>query len=485
MVMKRIVLISSALAILSGALAAGASASTWTASKLPDPEIRIAFYGVDCPTTLLCVAVGGNNTIATTREPTGGVGAWTVGRYGGGVENLAPPGSGSITYPGGQIRGVSCPTAGLCVAAGFEGSIYTSTDPANFASWRAYRLTPPKTPNIHMGGISCPSPSLCVVVAYGGKVATSTDPGVEGSWTVTDLGGNFDLRGISCASVALCVAVGNEGNILASTDPTGGPSAWSSAGAPVGEESLNGVDCPTTALCVTGGAGKIITSTDPAGGAGAWQALSAGSGLPLKDVSCISVSACVGIDNNADVMPSTEPTGGASAWPFKNVLKFDSPGPSFGNGMFGISCAGVTLCAAVGQDSQVVVSADPFTPDPLAPSARGRSKRPHVAITKHPARRVDSRQGGVKVTFRFRAIGKARGLRCKLDRRHFAPCHSPRRYRAHTGTHVFKVRAIGLTGARGPVTSFQFRVGGLAETPSPGSCPDVPKPGVPCVNARP
>lgn len=473
--MKHASLVLFAAGVLVAVSASAAAASTWTALKLPaaDPTIKVALYGTDCPAPSLCVAVGANSTIAATRSPTGGPGNWAVTHLGGTPELVGPPDSkGPVTLAGKQIRGVSCPTPDFCVAASFDGSVYASNNPADVNGWRTFRLTPPKTANVHMGGISCPTASLCVAVAYGSKVATSTDPGTEGSWVVTDLAGHFDLRGVSCASPALCVAVGNEGGIVASTDPTGGPSAWRSMGAPGGESSLNSVSCPTAALCVTGNVGQIITSTNPAGGPGEWRAVAAGTGLPTKGVSCASELACVAVDNNADVMTSTDPTGGAAAWPYKNVLKFEDPDPGFGNGMFGLACADTSLCLAVGQDSQILVSGDPFAPDEVPVAKRGSSKRPRVVITNHPAKRVDQKKGGVRVSFRFRATAKATGFRCKLRGRRFTRCRSPKRYRVPAGEYIFKVRAIGITGARGPVTRFRFRVGPPAERPPWGSCPE-------------
>jgi hypothetical protein len=51
-----------------------------------------------------------------------------------------------------------------------------------------------------------------------------------------------------------------------------------------------------------------------------------------------------------------------------------------------------------------------------------------------------------------------RRFRCRIDRRRFKTCRSPKAYRVGTGRHVFRVRAIGLTGFTGPVTKHAFRV---------------------------
>lgn len=488
-----------ALALLGtwAALGAGAaSASTWKLVDLPDDGVSASLHGISCPTERLCVAVGGNNTIVSSDDPARGGSAWRIVRPGGGFQiPFGEPGPAAISsssYGGGQIRGVSCPSTGLCVAASFEGDVYSSTNPTGpVAAWKVVPLTAENQPNVHMGGISCPSPSLCVAAAYGGKVAVSTNPtGDQSAWTVVELAVPYDLRGVSCASVSLCVAVGNEGSIVVSTDPTGGPAAWQPVGQPAGEGSMNGVSCPSPALCVTGNAGRIVSSTNPTA-ASSWKAIAAGSGLPVKGVACPAVSACAAIDNNADVIVSTNPTGGPGAWSFKNLLPYDDPSTTGevheGNGMFAISCATTELCATAGQEYRLLVSTDPFAPDVLKGAAGGKSKRPRVVITRHPAKRIETKRGGTPVLFRFRAVGaKARGFRCKLTGGRSRPCSSPKRYKLGPGKRVFKVRAIAAEGRLlGPVETFHFRIGKLTEPPPVGSCPEgTSDPGQPCVNAR-
>lgn len=471
------------LALASAAfVAVPAQGSTWTTVKLPDPSVQASLYGVTCHPAPLCVAVGANSTIASSTNPAAGARTWSVVRPGGGVD-LPFEGIDPI-YAGAQIRDVSCPSLGLCVAASFDGRVYSSTNPTSPAGWKVVPLSEEKTPRVHMGGISCPSPSLCVAVAYSGKVAYSTNPaGDRSAWTVTELGQPFDLRGVSCPSPSLCVAVGNEGSVLASTDPTGGPSAWRPVGAPTGANSMNGVSCPSAALCVTGSVGGIAASIDPTAPS-SWTLVSPGTGLPIKDVSCPTASACAAIDNNADVIVSTDPTGGPGAWWFKNVIPFGSEGPGQGNGMFGISCPLTSLCVAAGQDSQIITSTDPFVRDaPKVPI--GKSKRPRVVITAHPPKRVGHKKGGVKVTFHFRSIGKAARFKCKTEGRRYRTCKSPMRYRVSGGKHIFKVRAIAPGGLKGPPTAFHFRVGRLIERPPYGSCPhkDAGTPSAPCIPA--
>lgn len=467
------VLLATAFLVLAWALPAGAA--TWRVTDLRDDEVGGPLFGVSCPTNEFCVATGSDSLVATSTNPSGGPGAWRTFHPGGSADLEVPSGGGGIVTPGWQIRGVSCPTAGLCVGVSFDDRVFSSTDPAGGAdTWKVVRRSGEKEPHTHMTGISCPSPSLCVAVAYGSKIVTSTDPtGDASAWTEIELEDRFDFRGVSCAAVTFCAAVDNEGSIVTSSNPTGPASAWVSAGRPGGTAGLNGISCPSSKLCVTGNAGQMITSTDPADPS-SWRAATAGTGLPVKGVSCPTFSACAAVDNNADAIVSTDPTGGAGAWSFVNVIPPPMTPGGGQNGMFGISCASTSLCVGVGAMEQIIVSRDPFAPESPKLGSQ-RSKRLRVVITHHPVKRVKPRRRGARVTFRFRATGKAARYECKLKGRRFRACKSPRRYRVGAGKYAFRVRAIAPGGVKGPPTTFHFRVGRLTEPQPVGSC--RPKPG--------
>jgi hypothetical protein len=473
---------------------ASSSASTWGVTTLRDDQVPGDLLGISCPSTGLCVATGSDSLVATSTDPTGGRTAWKTFHPGGveeGPTEKAEELGKNVTFPGAQIRGVSCPSTGYCVAVSLDGRIFSSTDPTGGpAAWKIVPLGGEKEPHVHMTGVSCPSPALCVAVALGSKIVFSTNPtGDRSAWTVVELSEPLDLHGVSCPSVSLCVGVDNEGRIVSSSNPTGSAAAWGPAVSPAGPNSLNGIACPSVSFCVTGNAGQIITSTNPA--ASAWNVVTAGTGLPVKGVSCPALTACAAIDNNSDAMVSTNPTGGAAAWPFINVIPpFASPEGS-PNGMFAISCPTTTLCAAAGVDEQIITSSDPFDVD--SPEALGKSKHLRVVITTHPGKRVKPGRRGSRVAFRFHAIGvgaKAARFKCKFAGHGFRPCKSPRHYRVGIGLYTFRVRAVVPGGAKSPAASFHFRVSPLTESPPVGSCrpkpPNVP-PGQldkPCINAR-
>jgi len=85
---------------------------------------------------------------------------------------------------------------------------------------------------------------------------------------------------------------------------------------------------------------------------------------------------------------------------------------------------------------------------PLA-TARGRDRTsPRTGIRHHPGRRVFTASAFRRVVFGFRSNEPGARFRCKLDRRRFRPCRSPRAYRVRLGRHTFRVFAIDAAGNR-------------------------------------
>lgn len=450
--------------------AAAAGAADWDERQLAaDSSDRLPMFGIDCPSAELCVSVGGGNTVASSANPIGGAAAWKVVYAG-----IGP-------YPGSpnqrQIRGVSCPSAELCVAVTFEGLIYTSTNPTGDApAWQVTDVDG-DGPNTHFYGVSCPSPGFCAASAGGAKVLTSTDPtGGPGAWTATQLPGPAELRGISCASAALCVAVGDDGDkirpelgdqavVASSTDPLGGD--WKVAPLP-GRQSVYGVSCPSAQLCVGGDTlGNLLVATDPGGGTGAWRAIDGGGSVQITDVDCASPSLCLAVDNNGDVLTSTDPAGGAGDWTFTNIVPFPFVEETQLNAFFGASCASRSFCAIAANAGRIFTSTNPFEVAVPAATGKGgkqvgrkRVKRPRVTIATGPPPGVEITTRKVTVRFRFYARNHAfvRGYLCKLDRRPLKRCRPPKAYRVGLGRHVFRVRAIGYSGLRGRVETWRFKV---------------------------
>jgi hypothetical protein len=468
-------------------LAPAADAATWNSLQLPGEASSATLFGISCPETSLCAAVGANNTIASSSDPGGGQASWKVTFAGTGSEPQAS------NYR--QIRGISCPSARLCVAVTFEGLIYTSTDPAS-GGWTVTDLDPGGS-RTHLYGISCPTVEFCVASAADATIVTSINPtGGAAAWQKTQLEGPLELRGISCPSVALCVVVGDDGDnirpgpedhgvILASADPLSG--IWQRAQAPL-QGNAYGVSCPARNLCVSGDLrGNLLVSTDPSSPT-SWRSFNGGASVQITDVDCPTASLCAAVDNNGDVLTSTDPAGGAGSWTLDHLAAFPAMEETPANGFFGVSCPGTGLCAISAASGQIFTSTDPFSTDGPSPSAqapqkksggrRFRPRRPRVKLASGPWPEVQLDHGALPVTFRFYALHhpQFRGFVCRIDGRPLQRCSSPRHYRVGVGRHIFRVRAIGWSGLRGPAASDLFWVCHPRPTPGCGRSKTVTAP---------
>ncbi len=476
--MKRAGLAALLALLVFSALGVGTSAaSSWETRQLGGEAAESLLFGVSCPSAQLCVAVGRNNTVATSTDPAGDASSWNATFVGAGSFDTGPGGG---FYNGGQIRGVSCPTTQLCVAVSFEGLIYTSTNPTGGASaWTTTDLAG-AGPNTHFYGVSCPSPNFCAAAAGGAKVVTSTNPtGGASAWSTTQLEGPLELRGISCLSTALCVAVGDNGSritpqptdageILSSTNPLGG--SWQRAERTDGQGSLYGISCPSPTLCATGNLyGSLLVASNPTGPADAWKSAPGGGAVQITDVDCPSPTQCVAVNNNADVMTSTNPFAGG--WTFTNLRPFNGVDETLLlNGTFGVSCPTASFCAVVGASGTIYTSEDAFAATPAGPTKRGsqkpakgrkRPKRPRVTIARAP-NGVEIEGGRHKVRLRTFFFApkhvQVRGFACKIDDRPTKRCRSPKVFTVGLGKHVFRVWAIGWTGLKGKMAFVKFEV---------------------------
>jgi len=165
-------------------------------------------------------------------------------------------------------------------------------------------------------------------------------------------------------SLAMVLAL----SLLASTEPAlaASPLSWSSPtliDSSPPQPELDAVSCPSALLCVSVDQfGGIVSSTDPTGGASAWSFAQLGSqtyrpntpcnlvALCLLGVSCPSTTLCVAVGNNGEMVVSSEPTG-AGEWTQSEVDE--------GRSLLGVSCPSVSLCVAVDQAGDVLTSTDP------------------------------------------------------------------------------------------------------------------------------
>lgn len=83
-----------------------------------------------------------------------------------------------------------------------------------------------------------------------------------------------------------------------------------------------------------------------------------------------------------------------------------------------------------------------------------------VRILKRPKTLIKLRHGKrARVRFRFEAeSSETSAFRCRLDKRRFRHCSSPKSYDVKPGRHNFRVVAVGAAGEQGPVRRVGFRV---------------------------
>ena len=72
--------------------------------------------------------------------------------------------------------------------------------------------------------------------------------------------------------------------------------------------------------------------------------------------------------------------------------------------------------------------------------------KPVLKFVKAPKKKVKK----VKVKFRFKVVkGKAKGFQCKLDRKKWTKCKSPKVVKLKRGKHTFRVRGVATNGTFG------------------------------------
>ena len=269
--------------------------------------------GLSClPTT--CVGVGSvNNGVNSTLrriDVLSSAGVWST--------TLLP-----AAHRGANVLfGVSCPSTTSCIAVGTvatgarvaqtHSSITTVTLGAHgFASATAAVHPTPGTVD-SLTSVSCPTPTWCAAVGttFGGAGKQWT-PLIEvfngTAWVQQPANGLTSgyLLGVSCNAPQSCVAVGST-NALAnsSTKPivvTKTPQGWNGQVLPRVGVTLNAVSCVATQVCMAVGSQTIGLSTTPqilSDRAGAWTSdaalvLPRGSyGGEWRSVTCLEANQC-------------------------------------------------------------------------------------------------------------------------------------------------------------------------------------------------
>jgi hypothetical protein len=343
------------------------SASAGTVA--PPPAAR-ELLGVSCVTARNCLAVGvDRNALKGADGPLAETWNGTTWRT---VGVRLPRGATT-----GILDGVSCVSAARCVAVGSSydkgsGKEFALADTWNGKAWTPAQLPAPGGADASLSGVSCKSGASCVAVGSYTSVGPSA-PLAEiwngERWTQTRppaSGGGLAISGldaVSCASPVRCVAVSEViGPPVAVIESWDGRT-WSMRKGPALPGDIGavqtGVSCPSAGSCVAVGFSMFATATASLSeirDGTSWQVpavpLPGGgpSGSHLYGVSCAAVNRCVAVgaieSYRKGVSTAAAVTWNGKAW---TVTEVPAPGKNRASLFEDVTCLSGTDCVAVGQ----------------------------------------------------------------------------------------------------------------------------------------
>jgi hypothetical protein len=272
---------------------------------------------------------------------------------------------------GNFLNAVSCPSASVCMAAGYrrisDGSLVTLAESWNGTRWSLVRSPNLGRSNNQLTAVSCVSADACMAAGFtqGGPGGTLAESWNGTRWSVvhTPSPGSTgsDLTGVSCVSADACTAVGAAGNSSGAAIPlveSWDGTRWSVVPSPTpvsGGGGLNGVSCVTKGACMAvgcAGSNNTCSSTLAESWNGTrWSVLPSPSpgtaANRFNGVSCVSADACtaVGVTSGSNgVTASLIESWNGSRW---SVVPSPNPGPGL-TWLWGVSCAASDACNAAG-----------------------------------------------------------------------------------------------------------------------------------------
>jgi hypothetical protein len=290
---------------------------------------------ISCPTGTTCLAVG--------QGPTSGPGAWRsiaevrrAGQWK--AVTVKSPGA---TAKFSNLLGVSCKTAGYCLAVGLYGPDEGPDLTPYAVVWTGSSLTPAKLPvpsslsTVEATAVSCVAARSCVVIGTGFDQSAFTTPGGFlgyvtciwtwnlGKWTVRtmpdkDNDGMLSYSAIRCFSLTSCVTAGMR-------VPLNG----------------GGLDTGDQVPLLDTWNGKTLTSMRPA-----LPSAPAGTGRQFSSVSCTSLRSCAAVG----VSSGNTTTSFLDVWNGKTwkLTTWRGPKGTTSADLYGVSCPSVSRCVAVG-----------------------------------------------------------------------------------------------------------------------------------------
>jgi hypothetical protein len=348
------------------------SGSTWSLQNMADPSggSQVLLYGVSCPSSTSCEAVG--NYYTSSGEQHALAEAWDGTNWT--LQSSVNPSASSNL----GLQSVSCISASDCEASGFyygSGNVEeTMAEVWNGTIWTMQTTTSAAGgTKANLDGVVCTSASGCEAVgAYAdssGQQVTIADSWNGTSWGLQDsVNGTgaaaSSLIAVACPSATDCEAVGDDAQGAFGEGWNG--SAWTVQPVPAPSDAtgsgLNGVACPTASDCEA--VGYYDTASSEFAMAELWNGTNwALQSVPIPSkaisselygVACVSSSDCeaVGLYYNS----SDEKIAFAFEWNGTDWAQQALPSPKgfTGSEVLGIDCQSPTDCEAVGSysDSQ-------------------------------------------------------------------------------------------------------------------------------------
>ena len=366
----------------------GASSLGWepiTVSSSPSSG-DVTLTSVSCaPGTQFCMALGdsidanGNITLISEEDNQG---TWKPVAF--------PVNSSGLI---GQAE-VSCVSATFCMAVGEISGILSSSpfySIFNGSAWTPGSFTLPSSQAAdQFEGISCVSQQFCVTVGFSISLSLSSVLSIAASnglnifsgalpliesfngttWTTmttSTLPSGSIYTSVSCLSTSFCAAVGLENNSEPLAQIYNGTS-WSTSSSiymPVTQTTsgnvtlLASVSCVSTTFCqAVGNYGNPLSTSSPESiyenfnGStwvdGAGQGAKVGSSGALTSVACISVYSCFAASNLSNSTSSDWPNLDDFNGQLWTSQIFDITPGAVGGDITSVSCAGPSLCLAVG-----------------------------------------------------------------------------------------------------------------------------------------
>jgi hypothetical protein len=298
-------------------LAESWNGTNWSIQPTPNPAgaKQSTLFGVSCPpATTLCTAVG--NYINSA-------GAWfTLVEHWDGTRWTIQPSPNPNSARETTLFGVACPSTTQCTAVGryanTAGVVVTLAEQLKGGVWSIQPTANVSGAKLSfLAGVACPSLTSCITVGYSTNNSGANSALVEqwngSTWAIQTsaaLSGAkaSTLSSIACASGTLCTTVGNYVNssgVTVGLAERWSPGAWSlqTAPSPAGAKAtaLSGVACPSTTQCTAvgnyvAGNGVALTLAEGWNSAG-WAIQSTpnpvgAKGSALFSVACPSTILC-------------------------------------------------------------------------------------------------------------------------------------------------------------------------------------------------